>query len=77
MTAFRYTSVAILVAAVASVFFLDVPVWAKFVILAWPAASVAVNEYRFHKQPTATAEQSAHASDQLPDTLLHAYRESE
>lgn len=75
MYIFRYVSCGILVAAAACVFFMDLPWWEKVVILAWPAAVVAVNEYREHKRRTAAAEQAGHVSNSVPDQLLHAYRE--
>ncbi|POH57252.1 hypothetical protein CVS28_16775 [Arthrobacter glacialis] len=67
--------VVILVAAVAYVYFVDLPLGAKFVILAWPVSSVAINERQLHKQRAAAAEQAARATRSLPDQVLHAYRE--
>lgn len=75
MKAFRYIYLAIFAAAAVSVFFRDMSAWQNCVILAWPAALVAINEYQLNKKTKTAEEQAAHSTNSVPDQIHHAYQE--
>ncbi|ALE91890.1 hypothetical protein AOC05_05335 [Arthrobacter alpinus] len=62
-------------AAAVFVCVLEVPLWEKFVILAWTAAPLAINAYQECKKTQAAAEQESHSSTSVEDQVLHAYKE--
>ncbi|WP_104092536.1 hypothetical protein [Arthrobacter sp. GMC3] len=76
MKVFRYVYVATFLFAVVMSFIADLPMWVKLVVLAWTVAPALINEYQLKKKATAAAERAEHASNSLPDQILHAYREN-
>lgn len=75
MMQFRYAYLATFAAAATVVFLLDLPVWARIIIMLWTAAPVVINEFQIRRKATDAAEASTHATTSVPDQLFHAYRE--
>lgn len=75
MKTFRFIYLAIFVIAVAVVFFLDVPLWGKVLILAWTVAPLGINEYQMNQKAKQIQSQNEHASNSLQDNVHHDYRE--
>lgn len=62
-------------AAVVVVFFLDVPVWARILVLAWTAVPLPRNETQLRKKHRDQIEMAAHSTSSVPDRQFQAYRE--
>jgi hypothetical protein len=75
MKSSRYISAACLVVAVGIVAFLEVPLWAKAVALAWIGSPLVVNAFLGRKKGRIAAELASHSSNSVQDRTLHAYRE--
>jgi hypothetical protein len=75
MKSFPYITAAYLVMAAGVVAFLEVPLWAKAVALAWLGSPLVVNAFLRRKKGRITAELASHSSNSVQDRTLHAYKE--
>lgn len=75
MKIFRFVYLAIFIIAVGVVYFLDIPLWARIIILAWTAAPFAINEYQMNQKAQQSLSQKEHSSNSLENNVHHDFRE--